>query len=36
MKLLTYMTAGVSIFVCTIYAAPVIAAGIVNMVYAIS
>lgn len=36
MKLLTYMTAGVSIFVCTLYAAPVIAAGIVNVICAIS
>lgn len=36
MKLLTYMTAGVSIFVRTLYAAPMIAAGIVNVIYAIS
>jgi hypothetical protein len=36
MKLLNYMTAGVSVFVCTLYAAPVIAAGIVNVIYAIS
>ena len=36
MKLLTWMTTGVALFVSTLYAAPVIAAGIVNIVYAIS
>lgn len=36
MKLLTWMTAGVALFVSTLYAAPVISAGIVNIVYAIS
>lgn len=36
MKLLTLMTAAVVVFVSTLYAAPVIAAGIVNIVYAIS
>lgn len=36
MKLLTWMTAAVVMFVSTLYTAPVIASGIVNIIYAIS